>query len=244
MKTAFATIALSALAGTSFATVVHIPVSAKVGGPFMNGDGLNGTGYFGSVNDLPWARMKASGTPNFTFMGTNLNYTDNLNGGNNPAHTTINEFLAPNGGMVSNGAGTRAFGQTVYKFSGFISIKDPGQYDFDVLSDDGFELRIGGQTVSKFESDRGPGVTGGWANFAMAGTYSFELLYWNNNGPGNLAVTWNRPNGLGAALPGAGTISGMSGKVVPVSVLAKIPAPSAAATLALAGMVAARRRRA
>lgn len=237
-------LALSAFAGTTLATLVEIPVSAKVGPAFMNGDGLNGRGYFGSVNDLPWARMKASGPADFTFMGTNLNYTDNLNGGNNPAHTSINDFLAPNGGMVSNGAGTREFNQTVFKYSGFISIKDPGQYDFDVLSDDGFELRIGGQTVSKFESDRGPGVTGGWANFSMAGTYAFELLYWNNNGPGNLAVTWNRPAGAGPALPGNGTIAGMSGQVVPVSVLAKIPAPSAAATLALAGMVAARRRRA
>jgi hypothetical protein len=242
MKTAFALVALSAFAGTTLATAVQIPVSSKIGPAFMNGDGLNGTGYYGSVNDLPWARMKASGNANFTFMGTNLNYTSDLAGGNNPSHTTINDFLAPNGGMVSNGAGTREFNQTVYKFSGFISIKDPGQYDFDVLSDDGYELRIGGQTVSKQETDRAPAVTRGWANFSMSGTYAFELLYWNNNGPGNLAVTWNRADG--GALPGAGTINGMVGQIVPVSVLAKIPTPSAAAGLALAGLVAARRRRA
>jgi hypothetical protein len=233
------------VSSSALATAVHIPVSARKGAAFINGNGLHGTGYYGDVNDLHWARMKASGPSNFTFMSRDMNFSKQLNGADHGGHTTIGQFLGSNGTMISNGAATRNFADTTYAYRGFISIKDPGQYDFYVRSDDGFELKIGGRTVSKFEGNRATATTAGWANFQQAGTYEFEMLYWNTGGPGNLVMTWARPNGGTNSLPGAGTIHGMVGKVVPISVLNKVvPTPGAVAAMALAGVVATRRRRA
>lgn len=80
----------------------------------------------------------------------------------------------------------------VVSYTGFINIKQAGNYSFRSFTDDGFRLTIGGEVVSIFDSDRGPGVSIDSVDLT-AGLYSFEFIGWEQGGLFVNELTWITP---------------------------------------------------
>jgi hypothetical protein len=229
MKLTLAALAIALTAGSALATSVNVPVGQRVGpAPTGAATGLNGMGYFKHVNDIPWADMWISqNTANFTYMTSRIDQTTSEQVG------TVSSFLDFSTMITPPAAGNQSNADTIYKYTGFIAIQNPGQYDFKVLSDDGFRLKIGGQTIAEFIGSRDKGETQGWATFAQAGLYPIEIVYFNGGGEADLQIKWTN-----AGNPGGFHVLGSVNNE-----LYKIPAPGAAALLGLGGLTIARRRR-
>ena len=86
--------------------------------------------------------------------------------------------------------------------TGLIYIPAAGTYTFDVNSDDGFSLTIGGanfisgtnttsltSTSFAYDAGRGEADTLGVANFAAAGYYPISLLFFQGTGPSGVEVS-------------------------------------------------------
>lgn len=82
-------------------------------------------------------------------------------------------------------------------FAGFIRIVDAGEYNFSVLYDDGFFLRLigeGGQALEIGQDYLNPRDREGFANDLQLspGLYGFELGAWNRLGAGVVDLRWSR----------------------------------------------------
>ncbi|MCP4992326.1 MAG: hypothetical protein GY934_00865, partial [Gammaproteobacteria bacterium] len=78
-------------------------------------------------------------------------------------HTLLVDYLGDDGvslvGNLAGGGNTQW--DTVFVFEGYLHVPVAGTYDFDVGSDDGFQLTIDNQVVSFFDGTRGFDVTPG-----------------------------------------------------------------------------------
>jgi len=76
------------------------------------------------------------------------------------------------------------------RFTGFVEIGRPGEYMFFIDADDGFRLRVGGQTVVEM-----PGLASasGSISFGEAGIYPVELAFFELVGPAYLSLSWIQP---------------------------------------------------
>jgi VCBS repeat-containing protein len=87
---------------------------------------------------------------------------------------------------INTGLGTTT--DAMIRMSGFVYL-ERGNYDFQVFADDGFRLRVGGQTLVEFDGNQPP-TTRTFFNVevseAIAGLTSVELLYWEQGGNANL----------------------------------------------------------
>ncbi len=125
-------------------------------------------------------------------------------------------------------------------FSGYIRITDAGNYNFSVLNDDGFFLRLigaGGSTQDIGRDFLNPRERNGFAEDLglSEGLYGFELGMWNREEAGVVDLRWSRNGGDDWTL-------------VPVTNLVRanaIPEPGALAlgALALGGVAVWSRRR-
>lgn len=220
-----------AFAGIASATLTPstiVPASARAGAvPAANGTGLNAQIWRSTASTILSSRqLIATTAPEARFISMKVNY------GPADVWTPLNTFLgtdAPslqtiNGGSVN---GTTMAKSLLFRFQGFIAIRNAGTFDFSVASDDGMELKIGGQTITSFDGDRGFNTSTGTATFAHAGLYAIELIYWGN-AAGDSGVKFS---------------SSFSNGVVQKVDLYNIPAPTAASILAAGGLLVARRRR-
>ncbi|MCU0688727.1 MAG: PA14 domain-containing protein [Phycisphaerales bacterium] len=230
MNRLLAVLSVAALAGSALATSVNVPSSTRLGNvPATPGTGLVAMGYrtTTSVNTLAEARQTIATKPtlvNFTAMKFDYNNLHETN--------TVGNWVGSPDNTPLTTAQKNAIGDWMaYKFTGAIAIPTAGQYDFKITSDDGFEMKIGNQSIAKFDGERGSATTNGWATFTQRGLYPIEIVYFNAAVKGELKIEYKR----------AGTSD-------PFVLLAKpnlyIPTPGAAALLGLGGLVAARRRRA
>ncbi|MCW5557601.1 MAG: Ig-like domain-containing protein, partial [Verrucomicrobiae bacterium] len=78
------------------------------------------------------------------------------------------------------------------RFTGRLQVPEAGNYTFYLDSDDGSRLSLDGAVVIDHDglhsaSERNASVTLG------AGSHAFEVLYFNNGGPGQLIVSWQGP---------------------------------------------------
>ena len=91
------------------------------------------------------------------------------------------------------------------KFTGYIWIPEPGEYNFYVSSDDGFRLKIGNEAgsggtaieyklVTEYQKTRGYGESSGSRYFSSAGMYPIELCYYEWDGSSGIRLDWARPN--------------------------------------------------
>jgi PA14 domain/PEP-CTERM motif len=87
-------------------------------------------------------------------------------------------------------------------YTGFINIKQAGDYSFRSFTDDGFRLTIGGEIVSLFDSDRGPDATVSSVALA-AGLYSFEFIGWEQGSLFVNELAWIKPGQTDFTQPGA-----------------------------------------
>jgi hypothetical protein len=79
--------------------------------------------------------------------------------------------------------------------TGYISITQTGTYNFNLGSDDGSALTIGGQTVVNNDSDHGFGFVGGGATFTQTGLYAISIQYFEDSGSTGLDFFAKDPNG-------------------------------------------------
>jgi hypothetical protein len=122
-------------------------------------------------------------------------------------------------------------------FSGFIRIVDPGVYNFSVLYDDGYFLRLvgaGGQSLGIEEDFLNPRQREGFGDNLLLGSglYGFELGTWNRLGAGVVDLRWSRGDGDWTLVP--------TEHLLPAGA---VPEPPAAWLAALALLALALRRR-
>ncbi|HNI82046.1 MAG TPA: PA14 domain-containing protein [Rhodocyclaceae bacterium] len=86
-------------------------------------------------------------------------------------------------------------------FYGYLNITTAGTYNFQVYSDDGFRLNLGGETVAEYYYDRGPGSSYATLQLA-AGLYALELMSWEQGGVYVDELTWDTlGNGVYVTVP-------------------------------------------
>lgn len=111
---------------------------------------------------------------------------------------TLVPFFAPADplGNCDNGEiGDPAQQNWTARYSGFIRITDPGEYNFSVLNDDGFFFRLIGAAGAELDIGRdflNPRERIGFQQNLMldAGLYGFELGAWNRMGAGVVDLRW------------------------------------------------------
>lgn len=168
---------------------------------------------------------------NASFTATSVNYP---RVGNIVAvGDTLANFLGNDAAsVVGLDPTTTSAGPNIIRFTGFIAFSSPGTFAIGVGSDDGFDLRIGNTDVGRFDGERGFGFTYSNIEVSQAGLYPIELFYWANGaGESGVELAWDVNDN-----------ATFDPEIVPTASL-YIPAPSAASALALAGLLAARRRR-
>ena len=100
-----------------------------------------------------------------------------------------------------NGSGTGRSEFFYARFTGFIWIPSPGNYQFHVGSDDGFRLKIDGSTVIQHQNPRGFAEMSGSKNFTSAGMYPIELSFYEWTGGAGLTLKWTPPGGNKRIIP-------------------------------------------
>ncbi|MCB1956715.1 MAG: hypothetical protein KDG55_13625 [Rhodocyclaceae bacterium] len=116
--------------------------------------------------------------PTATFVASALDYPGGAASIVSDA-TRLDAFLGLDAATLS-GAGERGLEGSIFRFSGMIDL-GAGVHEFAVGSDDGFQLRIGGDVVGVFADQRAFATTVFSASLAD-GPQPFELVYFENFG--------------------------------------------------------------
>ncbi len=170
--------------------------------PANPGTGLLGNYYkFNSssnIGNLANANIliSSSGGPTATFTSSTVCFPD-CAGTSISDSNTMTTFL---NGHANNFAYTSASQPTSIDHSaitltGYIAITQTGTYNFNLGSDDGSQLSIGGQTVVNNDSDHGFTVVGGAATFSQTGLYAISITYFEDSGSTGLDFFAKDPNG-------------------------------------------------
>ncbi|WP_157237047.1 VCBS domain-containing protein, partial [Endozoicomonas elysicola] len=165
------------MTGTNDAPIISLGSPSEGGGSGLLGEIFDTSALINNLTDLG---NLVNGTPAATFSATDLGFSNTA--------TTIGGFIGNDSASLSNDISDNAMETVGFRFTGFVKLP-AGQHDFTVTSDDGFRLNIGGQNVSEFFDLRGAQPTTGSFNAPADGFYSFELLYWENQGGNALEVT-------------------------------------------------------
>lgn len=200
-------------------------IAAGVGNDVIEAGRLHQPGLLGSIYLTPGAitslaqaeAFVAANPPNAQFVSTGVDYPQ---GAVNIGGATIGAFLGTDAASLTVPAvGAAVSDRMIFVFDGYINIPADGNYTFNLGSDDGFDLRIGGNLVSQFATNRGFGVTTATV-FLTQGQHDFRLLYWENGGGNGVELDSNVPPGgiVGPAITeydavtdGNDTIDGESG---------------------------------
>ncbi len=152
-----------------------------ISGVPSSGTGLTGAAYVPgtSIWNIEKAAEAAAGTATATFEVSELYF------GSRKSDTTIEEFIGEYGSITS-GNGDAEMGPSALTFSGYIYIP-PGVHEISIISDDGFDLNIGGVDFSDFANGRAPDETARVAEFD-GGLYPIEVLYFDGGGGMALAM--------------------------------------------------------
>jgi len=147
----------------------------SISGVPSKGTGLDGAVYVPgtSIWNIDIAAQAATGTPDATFTASEIAY------GSHKSDTTIAQFLDHDAGSIA-GNGDLEFGPSALTLSGYIYIP-PGVHEIEVVSDDGFNLAIGGVEFSEFANGRGADGTARVADFE-GGLYEIDMLYFDGGG--------------------------------------------------------------
>ena len=145
---------------------------------------LAGTGLLGkvyvpgtsiwSLTQLKQAIAAADGEPELHFTATRLLYQSRH------SDTTVAGFLAHDAHSLDGDGEAYEFGPSGLELSGYIYIPE-GVHEIEVVSDDGFELRLGDMDFSSYEYGRGADGTARVAEFE-GGLYKLDMLYFDGGG--------------------------------------------------------------
>ncbi|MES2019540.1 MAG: VCBS domain-containing protein [Pseudomonadota bacterium] len=185
-------------------------------------DGRNASA--GGASIVGTADSAVSGSADVTFLARTLSYGVNVTvsnalgansaiaaGGTLPAVNSgsstqdLTNFLDQDKStaLVQTGAnnsnGTSGLGNTsdaAVRLSGQIYVQ-PGYYDFRVTADDGFRLKVAGQTLLEFDGNQAP-TTRIFSNVLLTnlegGMQDIELVYWEQGGNAILKIEFKQSN--------------------------------------------------
>ena len=155
--------------------------AADVAGVPSEGTGLLGAAFVPGTKiwNTDTARAASEADPDATFITSEIAY------GARQSDTTIAEFLGDDAASII-GDGSLEMGPGALTLMGYIYIP-PGVHEISVVSDDGFELKLGGVDFSEFTSGRATDETARVAEFD-GGLYSIEMLYFDGGGAMTLSL--------------------------------------------------------
>ena len=132
-----------------------------------------------SVSNLNAANaVIAAGGPTATFQSSAIDYPQgNVN--NTRSSTTLAQYLGGDAASII-GPSSMSITRSVFRFTGFLDLTSGNQL-FQVGSDDGFRLTVGGNLVAQHTNSRGFRFTSATSN-PGAGRTPFELIYFENRG--------------------------------------------------------------
>ncbi|NNE89719.1 MAG: hypothetical protein HKN27_16755, partial [Silicimonas sp.] len=141
------------------------------------GTGLSGAAYVpgSSIWNIDTAREAAAGEPDALFDVMELAFRSNK------SDTTVAQFIGEENATTLTGNGDLEMGPSALSFTGYIYIP-PGVHEIKVVSDDGFDLNIGGVDFSTFETGRAPDETARVADFGEGGLFELDMLYFDGGG--------------------------------------------------------------
>ncbi|RYE92757.1 MAG: hypothetical protein EOO75_05940, partial [Myxococcales bacterium] len=215
LRAALALAAATAATGTAHAApVVAVPANSRVENTprLGNGDGVcsqfAAATAIGSVNNSTLAIALLDQTPGApaqaapagvnngisSFFGVSylFDYFDDTGSNGGFTYDLLFPWSKSTGGEIcqSHQPATPvvrdAFGA---RYTGLINIRTAGLKTFAIGSDDGYQLRIGGVTISEFQNNRSTALDTRRATFAEAGVYPFQLIYWEQGGTALLEVS-------------------------------------------------------
>ncbi|MEM6637647.1 MAG: LamG-like jellyroll fold domain-containing protein [Pseudomonadota bacterium] len=157
--------------------------TASVSGVPSRGTGLAGKVYapgtaIHDIDDLE--ALASSGDPELLFTATQMSY------GGKKSSTTVAEFLGEDAASIVGDGDAYEMGPSGLILNGYIYIP-PGVHQIEVVSDDGFELNIGGVPYSDFQGKRPAESTAKTAEFE-GGLYQIDLSYFDASGSMSLML--------------------------------------------------------
>jgi hypothetical protein len=233
----FLSLALLAAWQPAQAALLIGPAQSAGAVPLAAGDGLIGSyykfaptvGYVSSIaNATQW--MIAAGAPTATFKTNAVCFPDCSNGV--VPQTTglagllngnVTDFLYTTGNSAATAA---TVDHAAMVLNGFIAIPTAGSYTFNLGSDDGARLTIGGQAVIDNDLLHSFATVTGSATFAAAGLYPLNLIYFNNGGNSGLDL-WARDDSTGQCVIGRGR--NCAGSTVATDMFYSVAMPAASA---------------
>ncbi len=152
-----------------------------ISGVPSEGTGLLGAAFVPGTKiwNLDLARTASEADPDATFIASEIAY------GSKHSDTSVAGFLGDDAGSII-GDGALEMGPSALTLMGFIYIP-PGVHEIVVVSDDGFELKLGGVEFTEFATGRGADETARVADFD-GGLYSIEMLYFDGGGSMKLSL--------------------------------------------------------
>jgi Ca2+-binding RTX toxin-like protein len=145
---------------------------AVLAGTGLNGAVFDRTGRFDSVDQLI-SQSATQSAPNHLFNAAKIDF------GDPGEERTLAQFLGSNGTAQTGGA--TDFTTIGLKLSGFVWL-EAGTHLITVRSDDGFQLSLGGEVLSRHEGERGFEGTSRQIDVPSNGLYAIELFYFDNSG--------------------------------------------------------------
>jgi hypothetical protein len=242
-------------AGANPITIGTGPLAAV---PGSAGTGLSASYYsFGSTEATSWSQasslIAASHGPTATFNTTSICYPDCAGNTINDSPLTMAQYVGGNGGAsnftytVQPGQIPTTIADTAMVITGYIAISQAGTYTFNLGSDDGSLLYIGGQQIINNDGQHSFQTDTQQVSFSTAGLYAITLDDFEASGSAGLDLYASNASGACVIGRAASCAAGTAQTGLFYSSLPATPAPEPASLSVLASGVAAifglRRRR-
>jgi hypothetical protein len=159
-----------------------VPLAAGTGllGSYYKFSSSNNIGNLSNANQL----ISTSGGPTATFTSTTVCFPDcaNTSIGDSSSLSALLNGHAGNFSYTTPGNNVTAVDHSAMTLTGYIAIAQAGTYNFNIGSDDGSSLSIGGTSVINNDDDHAYQVDSGAATFTQAGLYAITLEYFEDGG--------------------------------------------------------------
>jgi hypothetical protein len=170
--------------------------------PSTSGSGLLGYYYkFKSTSNIGTLAnanqlISSSGGPTATFTTTEVCFPD-CAGTSLSDSSTMTQFLNGHASTFSYTSANQptSIDHSAIVLNGYIAITQTGTYNFNLGSDDGSSLTIGGVSVINNDNDHGFTNNTGQATFSQTGLYAISLMYFEDSGSTALDFYGSGPSG-------------------------------------------------